>query len=495
MNVKKLIKYTSIILIAVLLVTFSTSCKTNREPPTVKLEIYEGPEYTTGFCVYRIEAVVTGYPEPEVTFSRNDGSLGENRCQVNLESSQEPYLLEATAENSMGEATASLLLEWGCEEETEKARINSLTEQYPEAMSKIEAIQDQAYKEAILADDNVIQAIDFFDSYGHVDILLEKRVALHEFGITHLYDILKDEDKEMIDDYIKNVTDLRNDNAIAFIWTSNSTNFTSAFTAYIASSFNLPYFIVHYKDGDSVTSELGFTLDSLEEDWTHDTGVDPSLAFITPIKPYLEQIEKATKEGNLENIKIDKTKDEVLGYLENILKDYDTVYFFISTHAGYTLSCFSSQGHEKMEVDDIYSKLSVLQKKINFKLIGGHCYDLFEEDLEKKFEDNKDNLKNLEYGLLSASTGMSNTPNLQQAIDYSNDGIVTIKELQDIGNGVGAIKKVDEIRGRKICIFDTKYPDYENPIDCDGPLAFKPVLRTNSTDKSIFYIKPKYFNK
>jgi len=120
MNVKKLIKYTSIILIAVLLVTFSTSCKTNREPPTVKLEIYEGPEYTTGFCVYRIEAVVTGYPEPEVTFSRNDGSLGENRCQVNLESSQEPYLLEATAENSMGEATASLLLEWGCEEETEE---------------------------------------------------------------------------------------------------------------------------------------------------------------------------------------------------------------------------------------------------------------------------------------------------------------------------------------------------------------------------------------
>jgi len=99
----------------------ATSCSARNTSPTIELKIYDGPDYINGFCVYRVEAVVTGYPEPEVTFSKDDslGSAGRNRCQINLENPQEPYLLEATVTNSSGEATSKILLEWGCEQEVE----------------------------------------------------------------------------------------------------------------------------------------------------------------------------------------------------------------------------------------------------------------------------------------------------------------------------------------------------------------------------------------
>ena len=99
----------------------ATSCSTRNTSPTIELKIYEGPDYITGFCVYRVEAIVTGYPEPEVSFSKDDsyGTAGEYMCQINLENPQEPYQLEATATNTSGVASSLILLEWGCEEEIE----------------------------------------------------------------------------------------------------------------------------------------------------------------------------------------------------------------------------------------------------------------------------------------------------------------------------------------------------------------------------------------
>jgi hypothetical protein len=133
MNMKKSL---IIILVILVLVTvfFSTGCQ-ERTAPTIELKIYDGPEYVTGFCVYRVEAVVTGYPEPEVSFSKDDsnGSYGRYKVQINLRNPEEPYLLEAKAKNSIGEATSQLLIEWGCEEEVVK-----YTETEEEILSELE---------------------------------------------------------------------------------------------------------------------------------------------------------------------------------------------------------------------------------------------------------------------------------------------------------------------------------------------------------------------
>lgn len=87
--------------------------------PTIKLSIYEGPTYApeSGVCYYRIKAEVTGKPAPAVKFSKDDslGSLGKNKCQVNINNPSDKYTLTVTAKNSAGEASVSMELEWGCE--------------------------------------------------------------------------------------------------------------------------------------------------------------------------------------------------------------------------------------------------------------------------------------------------------------------------------------------------------------------------------------------
>lgn len=86
--------------------------------PTVELEIYEGPLYSSSdnVCYYRIEANVTGIPTPDVEFSKDDsyGYWGEYKAQVNLNSPSATYTLIATATNSEGTATDSIELSWGC---------------------------------------------------------------------------------------------------------------------------------------------------------------------------------------------------------------------------------------------------------------------------------------------------------------------------------------------------------------------------------------------
>ena len=89
-----------------------------REAPTITLEIYEGPIYSSSdnVCYYRIKAVVTGDPTPSVVFSKDDsdGAWGSKKVQINLSDPTETYTLTATATNSEGSATDSMVLSWGC---------------------------------------------------------------------------------------------------------------------------------------------------------------------------------------------------------------------------------------------------------------------------------------------------------------------------------------------------------------------------------------------
>ncbi|HEY4695445.1 MAG TPA: DUF2927 domain-containing protein [Candidatus Hydromicrobium sp.] len=90
-----------------------------KEAPNITLEIYEGPTYSPddGVCYYRIKAIVTGNPGPDVDFSKDDsnGAWGDKKTQVNLSDPGETYTLTATATNSKGTYTDSIELSWGCE--------------------------------------------------------------------------------------------------------------------------------------------------------------------------------------------------------------------------------------------------------------------------------------------------------------------------------------------------------------------------------------------
>jgi hypothetical protein len=97
--------------------TSATEDTSDYEAPTIKLEIYEGPTYHADddVCYYRVKAVVTGKPIPAVKFSKDDsgGSWGKLKTQVNIHRG-ETYTLTATAKNTKGEDTDSLVLTWGC---------------------------------------------------------------------------------------------------------------------------------------------------------------------------------------------------------------------------------------------------------------------------------------------------------------------------------------------------------------------------------------------
>lgn len=110
MNVKNFFRYTAVILTA-LLIAFPVSCKfLFKEAPAIKLEIYEGPTLGDNVYYYRVRAIVTGNPAPEVEFSRDDsnGAWGEYIAQVNFYDPPGTYALIATATNSEGTATDSI---------------------------------------------------------------------------------------------------------------------------------------------------------------------------------------------------------------------------------------------------------------------------------------------------------------------------------------------------------------------------------------------------
>jgi hypothetical protein len=83
-----------------------------KEAPAIKLEIYEGPINVDGIYYFRVEAIVTGNPSPTIEFSRDDSNSawGSNIAQVNLSDPDEEYTLTATATNSEGSDTATVIV-------------------------------------------------------------------------------------------------------------------------------------------------------------------------------------------------------------------------------------------------------------------------------------------------------------------------------------------------------------------------------------------------
>ena len=88
------------------------------EAPTVSLKIYEGPVPEGDICYYRIEAEVTGKPNPSVEFSRDDSNeaYGQKKAQINLMAG-DSYTLIVTATNKFGQDSDSIVISWGCDED------------------------------------------------------------------------------------------------------------------------------------------------------------------------------------------------------------------------------------------------------------------------------------------------------------------------------------------------------------------------------------------
>ena len=97
------------------------------EAPTIELKVYEGPIYVPGdgICYYRIRADVTGKPNPNIVFSKDDsgGAWGTKKVQVNLNDPSDSYTLTATATNPESSASDSITLTWGCNRPPEIASI------------------------------------------------------------------------------------------------------------------------------------------------------------------------------------------------------------------------------------------------------------------------------------------------------------------------------------------------------------------------------------
>ncbi len=106
--------------LAISLIGLSATCLAPGEAPTLKLEVYDGPDYSESdnICYYRVEAIATGMPESEIKFDGDDNvnPLGSGRVEVGVEAG-DSYTLTATAKNAAGTATVSITLEGECDED------------------------------------------------------------------------------------------------------------------------------------------------------------------------------------------------------------------------------------------------------------------------------------------------------------------------------------------------------------------------------------------
>jgi hypothetical protein len=81
--------------------------------PTIDLSILEGPVEEEDGKTYSfiVEVEVTGTPEPDISFNRDDsgGSLGPNNALIKIEGDQE-FTVKATATNKLGSVSAEAVL-------------------------------------------------------------------------------------------------------------------------------------------------------------------------------------------------------------------------------------------------------------------------------------------------------------------------------------------------------------------------------------------------
>ncbi len=100
--------------------------------PTVQLRIYEGPLYSKSddICYYRVIADISGDPFPKVIFNKDDslGSLGPGKVQINITRDSQSFTLNATAENSKGKSSDSIVLNWNCNRSPDIAGISLETD-------------------------------------------------------------------------------------------------------------------------------------------------------------------------------------------------------------------------------------------------------------------------------------------------------------------------------------------------------------------------------
>ena len=100
--------------------------------PTVQLRIYEGPLYSKSddICYYRVIADISGDPFPKVIFNKDDslGSLGPGKAQINITRDSQSFTLNATAENSEGKSSDSIVLNWNCNRSPDIAGISLETD-------------------------------------------------------------------------------------------------------------------------------------------------------------------------------------------------------------------------------------------------------------------------------------------------------------------------------------------------------------------------------
>jgi hypothetical protein len=65
--------------------------------------------------------------------------------------------------------------------------------------------------------------------------------------------------------------------------------------------------------------------------------------------------------------------------------------------------------------------------------------------------------------------------------------------LKELGRGEGK-SGTYVLNKRSIDFFETGIPGYHMELDSGGPADFDPELRTNTNNKSLFYIRLKYFD-
>lgn len=357
---------------------------------------------------------------------------------------------------------------------------------------KIANIQDRSYRDSFYNNKStsLLRAIDHFNSYGYADRLLENKVDID--SIIGLFEILKDQEIIFSKKYLESAL-YQGSNSISLIVSSNYYDFDTGLSAYISDKYNIPYFIISYKDGSYRGGRTGFKndLDELDERWKKE-------GIYMEIAPFIGELNFAKKYGGYSNIHFDKTKKEILAYLRELLEEYDTVYYFSNVHGqsmhNNKLLIYSSSGLEYFYPEDIYSIIKEFEDPKRFVFIGHHCYSNFEKDLAGLLE----GLDNIDYLLLSASDGKSVETNMLQAINYASDGILTIDELEDISDGVGSIASETlqhELGERKICYFATDIPGYIMELECEGVGDLDIKMYTNTEPASIFYYDVGFFNQ
>jgi len=149
--------------IFILFSSLSLQCGlTPGEAPSLKLEIYDGPDYSSqdDMCYYRIEAVAEGEPDPvvEYTLDSNVRDIGSGRVEVAVEVGGS-YTLKATASNSYGSSSSTTTLLGECGEVAEEIAEEEEEEEETPAVEEEEKEEEGEEEEEETAPSAVVPTI------------------------------------------------------------------------------------------------------------------------------------------------------------------------------------------------------------------------------------------------------------------------------------------------------------------------------------------------